>query len=387
MRRIQLLLLAGSVGGCTGFGGPKTQSEWSVLADVDAAECALWPMRDRDLQLNEVALTQGGKTRGFGVSGLRRDAAPMHYYAPFDGDVELDKEDYVDLNLGRGAILLGGAVAGGKELAFVGRVVGDKTTLEVRSVRDNVVRYKGPLADTIIEDGGVDVAASGAWLTVRDQDGAQRLAYVDLSKPDKIESRVIPAATRTETLRVLPRPGKADGVLALWREGETGQPFKARWVGMDGKVGEVVSLDFTVTSQVESWTAVGYGGGYYLAVVDGDSLIGQSELKIAHINWSDGSAQVRWTKASPLTDEHVTEPVFAVTERGLEALVLKWIDEESTIARYMVAGGTVGKPKYSGIFPKGSRIIEAFTSADGDDLYVVTRNRGESGWVFRICEM
>lgn len=387
MRRIHLLLLAGSVAGCAGFGGPKTKSEWSVLAASEGAECAEWPMRDRDLQLNHVALVQSGPSRGFVVSGQNRAAGAMHYYVPFDGDVELDTDSFVTMDLGRAAILLGGTTVGGQDLAFVGRAASGKSTLEVRSVVDNVVRYKGPLADVEIEEGSVTAVDGGAWINMRTEDGTHRLAYVDLVSVGKIESRPVAGAIGGESLRVVPRPGKSDGVLAVWKQGETGQPFKAIWVAKDGKAGSPVALDFAVASQAESWAAVGYGGSYYLAVVDGDSLVGQSDLKIAQVNWSDGSAQVRWTKASPLTDEHVTEPIFAVTDRGLEAMVLKWIDEESTIARYMVAGGTVGKPRYSGIFPKGSRIMEAYSEADGDDLFVVTRNRGEVGWVFRICEM
>src|SRR5690606_20573578 len=112
------------------------------------------------------------------------------------------------------------------------------------------------------------------------------------------------------------------------------------------------SLDIAATSQVESWNAAGHGGGYYLAVVDGDSLIGQSDLKVSFFNWNEGSAPVRWTKGTPLKDVHVTEPFFLASDRGLEAMVLKWIDEESTIARYKVAANGLGKPEYSGIFPK-----------------------------------
>jgi hypothetical protein len=146
-------------------------------------------------------------------------------------------------------------------------------------------------------------------------------------------------------------------------------------------------LDIDAQSQVESWSAAQFGGGTYLAFVDGDSMIGQADLKISYVNSVDGATAVKWTKASPLKDVHVTEPVFLASAKGLEVLLLNWIDEESTIARYMVAGGTVGKPAYSGIYPKGARIVDAFTGESPDDLYVVTRHRDDTRWAFNICEI
>lgn len=367
--------------------GPKPVSGWEVLASAESARCAAWPLREKDFGVKEVLLAEGGAP-GFVVSGIKRNTAPMHYYAPFDNDPSLDVETFHNLDLGRGAVLLGGSTAGGRELAFVARNAGGQATLEVRTVRDNIVRFKGPLANVAVEEGYAVATARGAWLSVAGDDGSYRLAYVDLA--GKMSIKAVPAATRSEPSRVLVNAAQPKGALLVWREGKEGEqpskePFKAQWVTTEGEAESAVELDVPIASQVESWSATRYGGGYYLAFVDGDSLIGSSELKVTHLNWDDNAARVRWTKAVKQVDEHVTEPMFLVSGRGLEVLVLKWIDEESTIARYMVASATVGKPSFSGIFPKGSRVLAAF-AGDGD-AFVLIRSRGESGWIFRVCEI
>jgi hypothetical protein len=66
---------------------------------------------------------------------------------------------------------------------------------------------------------------------------------------------------------------------------------------------------------------------------------------------------------------------------------MQWVDEESTIGRYKIAGGQLGKPMYSGIFPKGSRVMAAFTRQKEGDLFVVVRHKHEEGWGYRICEL
>lgn len=387
MRRFGALNLLVCLGvlstGCVTSKG-KHQSEWAVLDSAKGSECSIWPMREKDLGVKEVALADG-RGRAFAVTGMKRDTAPMHYFAPFDGSAQLDPESFIALDLGRGAILLGGTFIDGKSYAFIARNSASKATLEVRTVNDNVVRFKGALADVVVEEGRATSAPGGAWLNLVGEDGSHRIVFVDMGQTMAVHP--VPGATRNEPSRILVRATAPKGALLIWKEGETGQPLKAQWVSIDGKSDAAVNLPIPVTSQVESWTAIGHAGGYYLAVIDGDSLIGQSELKISYLNWETSGVQVRWTKSSVLQDEHVTEPVFLVSEKGLEALVLKWIDEESTIARYMVAASTVGKPEFSGIFQKGSRIMEAFTDVEGNDRFVVVRSRGESGWIFRVCEI
>jgi hypothetical protein len=146
-------------------------------------------------------------------------------------------------------------------------------------------------------------------------------------------------------------------------------------------------LDVRAENGVESWAATQYGTGYNLAMVDGDSLIGQAELNVTAFDWIDEAASTKWTKGVPLKDVHVSDPVFLASAKGLQVLTLNWVDDESTIARYIVAGGTLGKPVYSGIYPKGSRIVEAFAGDDASETYVIMRHKDDTNWIVQLCRL
>jgi hypothetical protein len=377
-----MALLAFTLSGCTLFQSQKTTSGWAPLAKAKDTDCGRWPMNDKDLGINELAVVHG-PTPAFLATGLKRDGSPNHYYAAFDGDVSLDKEDLVPLALGRGAVLAGGLKRKGVPVVVVLYNAKGKATLEVRTVKGNLVQFKGDLAPTTVASGSLAPVEGGAWIVYKKDDTDYALAYL-ATGGDKVALAPVPGVTFRDAPVLLPKGGDGS-VIAVWKEGETGKPFKVRGFGTDGKPGEIQGLDVAVTSQAESWAATNHQGTNYLALVDGDSLIGQASLKVTAFGLVDGGPGIRWTKDAALKDVHVTEPVFVDGGKGLQVLLLKWVDEESTIARYMVAGANLGQPSFSGIFPKGARILDAF-GAD-DDVVVVVRNRESDHWAFRVCEL
>ncbi len=388
MSRILLLLSVLSLAGCTTFGGQKHASGWAVLDKATKASCSPWPLRDKDLQVSSITVMRGSPKRLL-VAGLRRDTSPLYYSAVFKNEAEVDPDKFTAMDLGRSALPLGGVTLNGKGVTLVTRNVKGQAVLEVRTLADNIVRYKGPLAASPVEEGTVVPVpgGAGAWLVIRGSDDLYRVAYVDLKKLEKPAVQMVSGVALGEKPYLLVSAAKK-GALVVWKEGDTGTPFQLRWVNEAGTAGAATKLDVAVTSQSESWAVTAHAGGYYLAFIDGDSLIGQSELKISHFNWGDSdTATTRWTQASNLKDEHVSEPFFVPTEKGLELMLLKWVDDESTIARYIVASGTFGKPSFSGIFPKGSKVIEAFTGDSPGDVFVVTRQRQDDRWGFQMCEL
>ncbi len=147
-----------------------------------------------------------------------------------------------------------------------------------------------------------------------------------------------------------------------------------------------MSIPTKVTYQIESFATYLRDGNFHLAYVDGDSLVGESSLKVTKAALEGGSPSVKWTRQSSLRNVHVTEPVFVNSKKGLELLVLKWVDEESTIARYMVTAEGIGKPTYAGVFKRGSRIMEAF-SVDAGRAFAITRSKGSDNWDFLVCRL
>lgn len=387
MWRFFLVFLGLSLAGCVTGGGRKTRSGWSVLAKTEDARCAPWPRRSQDLQTDELNVIFGAK-KGILASGLKRDASQQNVYAPFNDDPQIEPDDMLTLNIGRTGVLLGGTTFGGRPAAVVAQNVSEnKATLEVRTVTDNVVKFKGDLATVNVVEGTVAEAKGGLWIVFKSDENEYRVAFLDQRKPTAPVLKAVPGlklAERPALVAAATRPG----ALLVWREGETGRPFKAQSLQEDVAEGSAVSLDVTVKDPVESWAVAQNSGSYYFAVVEGDSLVGQASLRLTRLGYSDGVFSAKGSWGTAIKDTHVSDPVFLASSKGLEVMLLNWVDEESTIARYLVpAGQTLGKPTYTGIFPKGTRIAHAFTGQGADERFVITRHKDESQWSFNICEL
>jgi hypothetical protein len=390
MKLVSLSILVVALSGCTLLHGRKTNSGWVVLEKADDASCGVWPKQEQDLAVNELILARG-KPKGILSSGLKRDGSPNYYFAPWKDDVDFDAEQLVPLKLGRNSVMIGGASLGAKPVFDVVFNTRDKngnakSSLEVRNVKDNLVRFKGDLGGDAVQNGSLVVAGDVHWIVYKKDDadfGAARLGFV------KEKGAIVPVTGLAMKDRpvIVPAPGGKGEALIIYKEGDDPKPFKVRKIGVDGKVGLPSSLDVTVDNGVESWTATQSGGAYYMALVDGDSLIGQADLKVTAFDWVDEAAAAKWTKSVAIKDVHVSDPVFLNSAKGLQVLTLNWVDDESTIARYVVAGGAVGKPVYTGIFPKGSRIVDAFAGNDAGDTYAIMRHKDDTSWIFQLCKL
>ena len=393
MKLFLLLFVTVGLAGCAIFSGQKPHSSWFVLEKSEKAECGLWPKQADDLAINDIALARGAK-KGFLASGLNRDGSSKYYYLPFKGEIDLAGEDLVPLKLGRHAVLLGGGMWGGKPIVDVAYNAAQKdgterSSFELRNVKDNLVRHKAEFLKAGIGAGTVVWSADAHWIVYQDKDGASdfgiaRLALGAPRSKSKIGFEAVPGLKFKERPALIPVGGGQEA-LVIGREGDAGKPFQVRKIDASGRASNPSTLELAAENGVESWAAAAYGGSNYIVYVDGDSLIGQAELKVAAFEWRDDTTSVKWSKGLPLKDVHVSDPVFVASSKGLQVMALNWVDDESTIARYIVAAGTVGKPVYSGVFRKGSRIVEAFS--DDGDLYAVMRHKDDVNWVFQLCKL
>jgi hypothetical protein len=366
--------------GCTTLGNSKTVSRWAVLDKAADVECAPWPMRSKDLRIDELRYV-GGANPGFVVSGVKRDGGAMFYWAPFTGEVGLEPESFVNLPLGRGAVVAGGGAIAGAPYVTLLQNAAKGAVLEVRGIRDNVVRLKSELGESDIKDAWAVNVDGGAWMTYRKDDNDVHMVFLR-DKP-RLTALKAAGASFKEIPVVLPVKGKLEAVTFR----KEGVGIMARTVSADGQSSSDAPIDVKIEQELESWSAASHNGQHFVAYVDGDSLVGLAALKLSQVTLGDGSASVAWTRSTPLKDLHASEPVFVAADGALHLLIMQWVDEESTIGRYKIAGGQLGKPMYSGIFPKGSRVMAAFTRQKEGDLFVVVRHKHEEGWGYRICEL
>lgn len=390
MQQFTVVLFVVAISGCAVFSGQKTTSGWATLDKSESVKCSRWPLREKDLAIDEIFVV-GKPAIGFLATGVKRDGSPLRLFATFNGDTEVEKSSLRELPLGRSAIVAGGFAAAGMPMVTLLQNEHvrnqNKAVAELRTVADNIVRFKVDLTNGIdVISGELTTMSDSTWLAFRRENGGHAILRFAAKGAGKISATTVSDVSFDEAPALI-QDGSGQGILAIRSEHEARQPFWARSISQDGAASSEQRLEFSIASQLESWSVVNHEGRHYLAVIDGDSLIGQAQLRVAALKQEDERPMVAWIKDLPLKDVHVTEPVFLPTATGLQVLLLKWVDEESTIARYNLAGDNLSQPSYSGIFPKGARIVRAFAGADSDDAYVIVRHRDDTRWIFQICSI
>ncbi len=367
--------------GCS-FGKSSTKSDWIVLENADSVACSAWPKREKDLDISDISFHPSASS--FLVKGTNRNTSRYVYDLKFDDDEDVDPQGRANFEIGRSAQVAGVVKVGGADHFVVFEDRQGKTNVEFRNASSNVVELSFVMTDRLLSPINVYASRFGVWISYKNADQFVRFVFVD-SRAGKDAKPVIAPLNFNEIPKV--NILDSDGTIVLTTVADRQKTkFNVVTVDVSGKASTAMSIPTKVTYEIESFATYLRDGNFYLAYVDGDSLVGESSLKVTKAALEGGSLSVKWTRQSSLRNVHVTEPVFVNSKKGLELLVLKWVDEESTIARYMVTAEGIGKPTYAGVFKRGSRIMDAF-SVDAGRAFAITRSKGTDNWEFLVCRL
>ena len=380
MKLKMMSILMASVYGCQTAAANRTKSNWDTLSHADKVDCHSWPLRPQDLQLDDILLLQGTKPAAI-VSGLNRSGTPIYYYSDLSNS-KPDPEEFSALNFGHDAVILGGAQVDGEFVAVIAHSSDSQSQLEIRRVPQNTILLTANLGKFYAAEGQVFPTQSGFWLSIRSDDHKYFLIFIGKGMDGKFFKRDINLTPLLSSPLLFP-DAKNRNALMVWREATSPHTLNSQLIAEDGTSTKSTPIVLPI-NQVESWNAYRTNQDLFLAIIDGDTVIGQAELKLAKLSSIVSAPQLQWTHTQTLNDLHTTEPLFLDGLKGLEVLVLNWIDEESTIARYSVGQNTLSSPRYSGVFQKGTRILGTQSSTT-DGTTLITRVRDGIHWAFKLC--
>lgn len=380
MRKISLVLLM-VMSGCT-TGNPTHKSDWVVLDSAEAPDCAVWPLREKDLSISDIAFFPA--SNAFLVQGTSRNTSAFSYQIPFEGVYKVDLDEVGNIQIGRAAVVAGLSKIGSLDQVIVFEEKQGRTHVEFRSSKSNVIESSFVIPEPDLVPTGVFVGTDGVWISYKNEEQVVRFLFADPRQGKSIKA-ILSGVKLRDQPKIAMR--KSDSALLLVTVADKSKKkFQLSMIDKAGQYSGPAELAIKATSQIESFSIQNQNDELFLAFIDGDSLVGESVLKLAKIGLTGTTASVRWTKVEPLRNVHVNEPLFVSSEKSLELLVLKWVDEESTIARYMVTADSLGKAKHFGVFQRGSRIMETMVS-ESSKVFTVTRSKGQDRWEYRFCRL
>ncbi len=382
MKLFLLVIITAYLSGCTMFDGAKIESKWSVLQNVEAVSCDSWPLRVRDIGITGIkpVIKADGSFEGFLASVVDRKGASNHYYAAFDGSTSLDEDDFDSLDFGASSVVVGGIVDD-QPMAGILVASASKPRFEFRNIANNVIKHSASISDEPFIEGELSLASKGGWIGMRTPNDQLKIAHM-VTGTGKFDLKMVGGLF--EDVQIIHR--ESDGAaLTVWQVGA--DQFKVRQVAANGDKSKTFRIPLSIEDQIESWTAIGYASGFYLVYTDGDSLIGQTSLKVSFFRWEgDAGPIVSWTKSIAVNDTHMNKPIARIVRGQLNVLMTNWVDAESTIARYKISGEQLAFDRYYGVFKQGAQIQSLFQEEPQGALFALIREKTSSRWAYKLCE-
>lgn len=390
--------------GCAIFQG-KEQYSWAELDDAADLECVEWPgVEDMPSIADAVIQDLRGPGRVGSVVGTGLDRKGRHALAVsrFQPAEKLSQDDVAVLSFkGKPPQIIQGNCTLGATQTFTRDTpdeirdsslflvsTGDPGVLQLRRAADNqVLASAAALPAGIRAELAVSVA-SGCLLVARDEednpkllhleDGGQ-LAPIDLAsiKTPFPRGRWLKAG-KQEDGSVLVATVPADGV-----KGAQELP----WALIKGtRVSQSGVTAFKSTLPVDGADVLAVEGGFYVAAIGGDSLVGEAKLHMNFYSINQGVGSPVWSQVVTLENVHLAPP--RLVRRGpasAAALLPKWVDRESTVGSYRLSPKGFSQSGNRGVFPEPATILDTAETTEGA-LAMVKFRRGQ-GWRQNLCEI
>lgn len=362
----------------------RIKSGWYPLTKAEDISCTSWPLRDKDLKV-EAIVPFRGENPGFFVSFIKRNGAKSFYFAPMERGVSPNPSRFIPLDLPRGALLLGGTTI--KGVTHVILLIGesDRVFLEVRNIHSGVQEQRIPLDTKGYSRGQVIEGQGGQWLLIEDESGQSKVYFLDFNSQRNRALKAMPLEIEEEA-RIALVQGR---LLLTYRANQKSHILHITWINPSdsGKIwhGSPMQPQLDLGGPVEAWSVGTLPSGPILAAIVGDSLVGDAKLIFAKLDLNSKNGKLQLIGKVDLRDIHVSEPLFSETSRGTELLLVNWVDEESTIARYIVKSEGPSKPLFSGLFSKGAHLVGLLQAKESGQIQVLTRHRIDSQWVYQVC--
>ena len=380
--------LISSVVACTTTESKKIDSEWSELNRVGAISCSTWPVRESEIDIASMSATGAG-SGGFAATMRLRNGSTLPVFADTGGSDKVDVDQLTAFPIGRDAKVVAVSEWNKEPVAFVVQNKNERAWLEIRGIRDNrmISRMATPLQDEV-SGGNLVPASSGWWLQLSHSESESSFVYVNPEKKGTwsfVQSNYL-AHSRFASLASSGVTQNAYVVeLPKGSNGDSGV-FSITMVEPSGKFTARGQITLQTKGGLESWSASAVGDKIVIALVRGDSMIGQATLVVAATSIVGNSSDVVWKQEFSFADVHVGEPVWL--SNGSKALLglIKWIDAEGSLSRVRVDAKGAEALTDVGVFPKGTLMITGYLSRRDNGLGAF-RYRDNELWKYKLCRL
>lgn len=364
------------------------ESEWDHLGNVIEADCRLWPIREKELDVSSMP-SNATETGGFVADVRMRNGSHLPVFANTKGSIELEPEDLTAIPIGRDAQVVAPFNWKNQPLVFVVQNKNERAWLEIRSVADN--HLVSGMATSLPEEatsGRVIRVASGWWLQINHGEIDSSYVYV------------VPAEGSTWAFSASSFQSHSRSALMVANEGQPSafvienagsvngatSSFLVTKLEPNGQSGSLGKVQVPTKGGLESWSATQIGKKMIIAAVRGDSMVGQGVLAISAFEVGPSNLQLSWSKEFKYDDVHLGDPVWLTNGATGFLTLMKWIDSEGTLSRFKVNDSTAEQLPDLGVFARGSVLVSGYMGPKSHGLGAF-RYREKDLWKYKLCKL
>ena len=403
--------------GCKIF--EKRESQWSELDRTNDVYCDPWKFPQSVLKIDNLKVIDG-KQKSFYMEGKDRNGSDIAYTGIFPQDFDLEIAEYSKIGAGPQVEWLGGShgfwsLLEITEDAAKGQEI-QKIILKTNTHQETI---RPLLLNNEIEGISFVSDSENYWFVLQNKESSFELWELKFSNDHMTYSRNITATGIRHEPFPLKNRDSGESYIVFLQQSSGKEAFKSseakftedeqdryiegeesyteieeslivQKIGDNGKLETSFNLTNIPMLNVENWSILSKSWGFYLAVIHGDSIVGEAALDIFAYKWEKGTYKLQWKKSTNLPNVHLGDLQWAAGSEVDYLYLLKWLDAESTIVSYKMSDKRFLSATNSGVFPKGSALIEAFQSSVGDSkkwTFGVLRYKNGLNWNYDLCKI
>ena len=373
-----IVILAFLATGCVSLDG-GTKSEWGSLQSAKQVSCIKISKPARDISAEKIVLAKNdkGQLRGLLLLGVGRLGEKVAYFHRFEELRDLDKSDYVEMQFGNDGAPKAIVNAAGRFVS-VNSVSSEAQDHQVRDVEKNIVLYKPSFA---AEDGDdVELYGLDRNQILMRVSSLDAISLYDLNL-DVSNKKLSPFFTlKLDSSSYLFKAFQ--GRSALMSSSSEG--FNLSLIRKQKRTSQY-PIKVTFDNEVESYDFAMRDDGIALAYVDGDSLVGETKIRIAKLALTDAVASLSWQYEKSMGDAHLDKPQVFYGDAGARVAMMGWLDGEGTIFQFEVKDEEAVYLGAWGVFSTGSR-IDGLVEFEGHP-HALIKTRKNQGFRFELCRL
>jgi len=388
MRFILLFLQVSFILSCSHMSQKPLKSTWSRLGEARPVSCNSWPIKEKHLDLSEIAIA--GEWN-FLLSGRTRDGITYQERMSLKA-FKPDLDSQRALNWGFGSEYLGTWTEGDKRMVLLASFRDEAFhTLQVRDLDSNALYYESEKLEKNMVPLEFFKEKNGFWLGFKIVEAEASLdekplhfARFQFKSPRKIVlTQKLASSIRGEYKFVNSRTQNLLGV--YYKRGSEKGEFNRIALNSKGTGLIERKLDIKVQERVESWDVSESPFVVSLSVVEGDSLLWEkSRLNIALL---DESFSLLRSQVFEISNEHVGEPRLLSTQSNTYLFLPKWLDYESSLEVYKISSVSVESLGLYGLFEEGTYFDQVLYNGAEEEFVILNQSPSSRLRGFSYCKL